>query len=61
MCRLGVENEIDEAFFELQETVGHTQLFDAQGLLGSITADEMPEEERQIRGVAPGIRTAGKR
>jgi hypothetical protein len=31
VCRLGVENEINKAFFELEEGIGHTQLFDAQG------------------------------
>src|SRR5215813_1928167 len=49
LCQLRIENEVHEALLELEEGVGQAQLVDAQGLLGAIPGDEMPEEERQIR------------
>src|SRR5262245_30079704 len=60
LCQLRIENEVYESLLELEKRVGHAQLLDAQGLLGAIPSDEMPEEDPQIRRCCPRNAHAGK-
>ena len=58
--QLRIEKEVHEALLELEEGIGQAQLVEAQGLLGAIPGDEMPEEDRQIRHRCPRNAHAGK-